>query len=178
MSIDQNVYNLIAETARRYRVDPAAALSVAQGEGGIRYGAVGDQGTSFGPFQLHVGGALPRGQGPEFANSPAGIEYAIRKMAEAGAAGLTGPAAVDAIVRKFERPAAPDVSIRNAVERLRSHGGVGGIAPSFPNVGVTGSSIGAFNSGSSGSFSPVQLALLQSLLAPTRIRTFQELMNE
>lgn len=178
MSIDQNVYNLIAETARRYRVDPAAALSVAEGEGGIRYGAVGDKGTSFGPFQLHVGGALPRGKGPEFANSPAGIEYAIRKMAESGAAGLIGPAAVDAIVRKFERPAAPDVSVRNAVARLRRHGGVGGVVPSVANVGMSGSVLGPLNSGSSGSFSPVQLALLQSLLRPTRIRTFEELMNE
>lgn len=116
-SFDPTVRNLIYQTATRHNVDPLAALAVAMGEGGVKYGAVGDQGTSYGPFQLHVGGALPQGKGADWANSPAGIQYAIRKMAESGAAGLTGQEAIDAIVRKFERPANPDASVTNAMGR-------------------------------------------------------------
>ncbi len=39
--------------------DPLPALSIIPHEGGFS-GAVGDQGTSFGPWQLHIGGALPK----------------------------------------------------------------------------------------------------------------------
>jgi cell wall-associated NlpC family hydrolase len=111
------VEQLIRRYAKKHGIDPRAAIAVAMGEGGLRYGAVGDQGTSYGPFQLHVGGALPQGRGPRWANSPAGIEYAIRKMAEAGARGLQGQAAINAIVRQFERPANPDASVQAALAR-------------------------------------------------------------
>jgi hypothetical protein len=119
-NFDPRVKRLIVSRAKKYGIDPAAALAVAQGEGGIRWGAVGDQGTSHGPFQLRVGGANPYkgARAKQFANSPAGIDYAIRKMAESGAKGLRGAQAVDAIVRKFERPADPDTSVANAVARL------------------------------------------------------------
>ena len=110
----------IVRYARKYGVDPRAALSVALGEGGLSWGSVGDQGTSFGPFQLHVGGALPAGRGSAWANSPAGIEYAIRSMAQSGARGLTGSAAINSIVRRFERPADPDASVHNALGRYGS----------------------------------------------------------
>jgi hypothetical protein len=119
---DPRVKRLIISRARKYGIDPVAALAVAQGEGGLRWGAVGDNGTSHGPFQLRVGGANPYtgAKAKQFANSPAGIDYAIRKMAESGARGLTGEAAVNAIVRKFERPADPDTSVARAVARLGS----------------------------------------------------------
>jgi cell wall-associated NlpC family hydrolase len=120
--VANDVARLIRRYSRQFGVDPRAALAVAMGEGGLRWGAVGDQGTSYGPFQLHVGGALPAGKGPGWANSPAGIRYAIRKMAEAGARGLTGQAAINAIVRQFERPADPDSSVRNALARYGSIG--------------------------------------------------------
>ena len=116
------VVNLIVQTARRYGVDPRAALAVASVEGGLRFGAVGDQGTSYGPFQLHVGGALPRGRGAGWANSPAGIDYALRRIAGV-ARGKRGRAAVAAIVRGFERPADPASEIAKALSR---YGGVSG----------------------------------------------------
>ena len=114
------VTQLIVSLARRYNLDPQAVLAVARGEGGVGYGAVGDQGTSFGPFQLHIGGALPRGKGAAWANSPAGLEYAIRKMAESGAVGLTGPAAIQAIISRFERPANIAASVQAALGRYGS----------------------------------------------------------
>lgn len=109
------VPQLIRRYAKQYNVGPWAAMAVAMAEGGLRWGAVGDQGTSFGPFQLHRGGALPAGKGAAWANSPAGIEYAIRRMAESGAAGLRGRAAINSIVRNFERPADPDAEIKRAM---------------------------------------------------------------
>lgn len=118
-----SVAQLIRGYSRRYGIDPRAALAVAMTEGGLRRGAVGDQGTSFGPFQLHVGGALPRGRGARWANSPAGIEYAIRKMSESGARGLRGRQAIASIVRNFERPADPGSEIAKA---LGYYGNVGG----------------------------------------------------
>lgn len=122
-----SVEQLIRKYARKHGIDPRAAIAVAMGEGGLRRGGVGDQGTSFGPFQLHVGGALPRGRGASWANSPAGIEYAIRQMAK-HARGKQGQAAINAIIRQFERPADPDTSVRNAIARYGGiHGGGGGM---------------------------------------------------
>lgn len=122
------VPRLIRELAPRYGIDPAAALAVARGEGGLvnRADDIGDLagGGSYGPFQLYTKGALPaqfRGN-PQAADawawSPAGIDYALRKMNEAGAGGLTGAKAVETIIRKFERPADPDKSVRLALGRL------------------------------------------------------------
>lgn len=125
------VSQIIQRYARQYDIGPWAAMAVAMGEGGLRRGAVGDSGTSFGPFQLHIGGALPRrywnnrAAAAAFANSAQGIEYAIRQMAQSGAAGLTGRRAINAIVRGFERPADPDASVQRAIEywnQLRAGG--------------------------------------------------------
>lgn len=128
----------IKKFARKYGVDPSAALAVAMTEGGLRWGAVGDAGTSFGPFQLHVGGALPAGRGPGWANSPAGIEYAIRSMAQAGAAGLVGRDAIEAIVRKFERPADPDTQVKRALRFYSQLGGSAGVAAKPLRAGGAG----------------------------------------
>lgn len=48
----------IVRAAQQARVDPARALSFALEESGGNPRAVGDQGTSFGAYQLHQGGAL------------------------------------------------------------------------------------------------------------------------
>jgi cell wall-associated NlpC family hydrolase len=110
-----NLKPYIVRSARRHGVDPRAAIAVARQEGGLNAGAVGDSGTSYGPFQLHVGGALPRGRGASWANSPAGIDYALGAMARSGAKGLTGPQAVRTIVSRFERPANPQREISRAM---------------------------------------------------------------
>jgi phage-related protein len=103
----------IIAAAKKYGIDAKAAIAVAMTEGGTSFGGpAGDKGTSFGPFQMHIGGANPYGdpqQASAFANSIKGIDYALRKMAEAGAKGLTGLAAIKQIVGGpgwgFERPA-------------------------------------------------------------------------
>lgn len=127
-SVSPAFWDLIVRESRARRLDPFAVIAVWLGEGGIRPGGRGDyQGgrpTSFGPAQLHEGGALPSrfdgnpAAAGAFADSPAGIRYALDGIAKV-AAGLTGGAAIDAIVRKFEKPARPDTSIANATERYR-----------------------------------------------------------
>jgi cell wall-associated NlpC family hydrolase len=113
--------NLITQGARQRGLDPRALLAIASVEGGFG-GAIGDQGTSYGPFQLHQGGALPHGRGNNWANSPQGINYALDKIASV-ARGKTGRAAIEAIVRQFERPANPGGEIQKALARYGQVGG-------------------------------------------------------
>lgn len=122
---------LIAQMARARGLDPAAVLSIASVEGGFN-GAVGDNGTSFGPFQLHEGGALPSGiaNPAQWANSPQGISYAenaIQKVAQ----GLKGKAAIAAISSKFERPADVHGEIAKASDRYGQFS-AGGKLPTGP----------------------------------------------
>lgn len=112
--------NLIRSLAIKRGLDPAAVLAVAAQEG--LSGGIGDQGTSFGPFQLHVGGAFPQGihgDRQNWAWSPVGLKYALDRMASV-ASGLKGGPAIRALVRRFERPAAPDREIAGA---LSAYGG-------------------------------------------------------
>lgn len=119
---DPIITALIRQGSRQRGLDPAAVLAVAMVEGGLRRGAIGDQGTSFGTFQLHQGGALPRGRGLNWADSRAGINFALDRIAGV-ARGKRGQAAVNAIVRGFERPAAPGQEIAKA---LANYGKIGG----------------------------------------------------
>lgn len=138
-----SVQALITQLARKYGVDPRAALAIASVEGGF-HGSVGDNGTSFGPFQLHEGGALPHGRGASWANSAAGINYAMRHIASV-AHGLHGRQAVAAISSRFERPANVPAEIAKAMGR---YGGVGGGGMQVPtgNGGRMAAGIGGGNS--------------------------------
>ena len=98
----------IAMWARQRGLDPNAVLAVASKEG--LGGGIGDSGTSFGPFQLHYGGAYPdfapqgAAASQAWAWSPSGVNYALDKI-QGVAAGLTGAPAITNIVSRFERPA-------------------------------------------------------------------------
>ena len=121
---------VIVRKARRKGLDPRAVISVAMGEGGLRNrrNDIGDLsgGGSYGPFQLYARGALParfRGRpraADRWAWSPAGIVYPLNQMVKAGARGKKGHQAIETIIRKFERPADPDSSVRNAKRRYGS----------------------------------------------------------
>ena len=110
----------IVTEAGQYGLDAGAVLAVAAQEG--LGGTIGDSGSSFGPFQMHVGGeydaavaagapAVPASgataaqqQAAEaWANSPAGIDYALEQIAGV-AKGQTGDTAITSIVYGFERP--------------------------------------------------------------------------
>lgn len=110
----------VNQHAPLYGLDPKAVLAVASKEG--LGGGIGDEGTSYGPFQLHIGGALPAqytANGPNsqvtqaWAWSPAGINYALGRIAGV-AKGQTGNQAITSIVTGFENPADPASEIAGA----------------------------------------------------------------
>ena len=121
-----SVVNAIIQGSRRRGLDPNAVLAIARVEG--LSGRVGDQGTSFGPFQLHIGGAMPRGiKNPQqWAMSQQGINYALDHIASV-ARGLRGRQAVAAISSRFERPADVAGEINKAMGFYGRGGGGGGL---------------------------------------------------
>jgi cell wall-associated NlpC family hydrolase len=126
-----NVLGLIKQLAPKYGLDWRAVAAIAHHESGLRSGAVGDNGTSFGPFQLHMGGALPSqhyGNARQWAGSRQGINYALQRMAASGAKGLTGQAAVHAISANFERPADVHGEVADAMNWYgQGHGNIASV---------------------------------------------------
>lgn len=103
-------------------LDDLAVFANAMREG--LHGGIGDDGTSFGPWNMHQGGALPKKYWTRPPYDPAtqawtwtrqGIDYALDGMVKGGAAGKRGHNAVEAIVRGFEKPAniGGEIVIRN-----------------------------------------------------------------
>ena len=123
-------------------IDPKAELAVAAQEG--LGGGIGDQGTSFGPNQLHYEGAYPASapQGAQasqaWAWSVPGLQYALSRVA-AVAGGLHGAQAVNNIVARFERPANPGGEIARA---LAAYGLPPGSASQYQTGGGAGSTGG------------------------------------
>jgi hypothetical protein len=97
------VARVIAQTAPKHKLDPVAVLAYALEESGGNWQAVGDKGTSFGPFQAHRGGALGS-HSPEWAMSPQGLDEMMGMMARAGVRG-SGRAALWQIYQRFGRGA-------------------------------------------------------------------------
>lgn len=142
--------------SRRLGLDPRATKIVASGEGGLvdRPGTedIGDLagGGSVGPYQLYARGAFPTKlrhlslqQRDDWAWSPAGIKYALSQQAKV-ARGLKGEAAINAIIRRFERPADPNKSVRNAIAKFRAgqfRGGGTGFLPTPNDPGSPSSPI-------------------------------------
>ena len=123
------VVKYVVKQAPRYQLDANAVVAVAIQEGLMtKGGAPGDNGTSFGPWQLHQGGAYPASapQQVDAANawawSDQGIDYALGRM-QSVAGGLKGRPAVRAIVYRFERPKDPATEYKNAVQALPSNDG-------------------------------------------------------
>ena len=87
------VVQAIVQQARAAGVDPALMVAVAMEESSLNPRATGDQGTSFGLYQLHQGGALGR-LSPEQAYDPATNAGVIaRSIAQAGGRGWRADAA-------------------------------------------------------------------------------------
>lgn len=69
IAVPQNIYNAVAPVARQYGVPDSVWEDVAYQESGFNPKAVGDNGTSFGLFQLHEGGQLPQ----QYYNDPQAV---------------------------------------------------------------------------------------------------------
>jgi hypothetical protein len=101
----------VNDNAARFGLDPAAVLSAARVEGWS--GRIGDGGLAYGPWQDHMtefqnrGPWYGSGKNNQTVNTwawtPAGIDQAMTEMAAAGVKGLSGLAAVHAMIFGFER---------------------------------------------------------------------------
>lgn len=65
-----SLLDVIVSVAKHYKIPPELALAIAQHESGFNTHAVGDNGTSFGLYQLHQGGELPAGKDAVWAADP------------------------------------------------------------------------------------------------------------
>lgn len=157
------VIDYVRQVAPAKGLDPSAVLAVASQEG--LGGGIGDSGTSFGPWQLHQGGALPDSVGnlgsdaaQAWAWSQDGINYALDQMVSV-AKGLTGTQAVTAIVTRFERPANPQAEIQGALASPFVFGASTSDVPQPPNFPPGTQTPVTFNSspagGAGGGASPV-----------------------
>jgi len=103
------IADMIRQTAKKYGIDPETAIRVAQSEGGLDDPVrAGDNGSSFGPFQLHYGnvaqgGNAVAGLGDAFTkatgldardpnNVGAAIDFALQNVAKNGWGAFHGAA--------------------------------------------------------------------------------------
>lgn len=156
------VVSWVKRAARTTGADPVALLATALQESGARLGAVGDQGTSFGPFQFHVGGALGS-HPPAWANTyPAALNRAS-EFSRLGVHGGRGAAAV-------QRPADPSGYAAGVNAKLAEArallSGAGGTPPASSREGRALGPANAAVTGGVGRSTPdaAQVALIQSLL--------------
>jgi cell wall-associated NlpC family hydrolase len=100
-----------------------ALVGIAHHESGHNPRALGDGGTSYGLFQLHRnGGALgsmSHAQAQRYWDPRENTAFALRAIKPYVNNGMTVEQAVDAISRKFERPANPSGEIAAALAYLR-----------------------------------------------------------
>lgn len=96
---DPRVIGYVRKAAAATGADPNALLADSLVESGGNLGAVGDQGTSYGPWQFHQGGALGS-HSPAWANSYAAALNRAQEFKRLGVHGGKGAAAV-------QRPADP-----------------------------------------------------------------------
>lgn len=110
--------------AGEWHVEPAAMLAVAMMEGAN--GGIGDSGTAYGPWQIHLeDGRVPAFKGRPrhdeqlnaWAWSVAGIRYAASHIAQAGAGFQVGHGAIRTIVYRYEKPADKAGEYAGAVAR-------------------------------------------------------------
>jgi hypothetical protein len=136
LSRDQAIAYVI-QNASKYNLDPAALLSVAEGEGlnhaPTPWTVPGEDYPSFGPPSWFGGGAGAKylaqfggnaNAAAAWAWSPDGLDAWMREASQSkGVAGTTGNAAIYNLVTNFERPAARYVSgnITDAIARYAKY---------------------------------------------------------
>lgn len=110
-----DVVAYVGANAGKYGLDPAALLAVANHEGlgttpGSTWILKNEQGFNFGPpswYSLGAGSNVIKMQGNNAAYwswTPAGLDYWMQTVANSGAAGKQGLAAITTIVQNFENP--------------------------------------------------------------------------
>jgi hypothetical protein len=151
----QDVIREIYRVAPKYGADPRLMVAVARVESGLRPSAVGDQGTSFGLFQHHVGGAggSSLGSARRYLDPAVSIENSARRFA-----GARTPADAFGV----QRPADRASYIRKLQQALRS-GSAALNAPIEGSGPVSAGIAGERPQSASGGLSPVQASLVGGL---------------
>jgi cell wall-associated NlpC family hydrolase len=134
VTTDQIIRHLAASRGYNRSIQDAL-VGIAHHESGLNPRSMGDNGTSYGLFQLHTGGALGNmsaAQARRYLDPHLNTNFALDHLQGILHNGMSTSQAVDAISRRFERPANPSGEIADALAWLRSGGGSG------PSVSSTG----------------------------------------
>lgn len=168
MAVDPKLIGYITKAAAKHGADPVALLATALQESGGQPGRVGDQGTSFGYYQFHVGGALPRQYWKNpfpYADSYDVVDNRARLFAAGNVHGGAGAAAIQ---RPANRGAyASGVDAKLAEARALLGGGAGAIGAGTGTItGAPSASTGATGAGQSAAYQAARArrSTLQSLM--------------
>jgi cell wall-associated NlpC family hydrolase len=122
---------------------------------------IGDGGTSYGLFQLHrnggVLGNMSDAEARKYLDARTNTAYVLRAIKPLVHNGMTTAQAVDAIARRFERPADPGAEIRHAMAYLAG----GGSSPQAPTSSATPLGSAGFNTDAAGGPSRGLIAAVQ-----------------
>lgn len=148
-SVDPHVVGAVVRAARARKLDPAAMLATGFAESGLRPAAVNPTSHATGLFQFLPSTWKGMGGTGSAADPVANATLAARGMAQAGAGGLTGKAALMKMLTDFERPGPAGVKsdLSRALpflpqaQQLVAHAGQGsaGSTPATPPFGGTAS---------------------------------------
>ena len=145
------VQQQIVAAAQKQGVDPALALAIAYNESGFNKNAVGDNGTSYGVYQLHRGGELgsltPSQAFDVTTNANVALSQvaAVAKTHSAWSAGQIAAAA--------QRPASAETyaaTINSLMPQMRTLLGTGVSAGTATTAGTTGTAGVAGGAGTAG----------------------------
>lgn len=163
--------------AKKYDLDPWAMMAVAHAESGLNPGAIGDSGQSFGYHQFYTKGA-GGANAKQYLDPRKNVEYAARLMAKAGASGLRGQQAIDAMVRKFERPANPTGEVQRALEFYNQN--KNGSLPTGTDAGFSpaAASAAVVDPSTQSPLSQSRDTLMQTLMAQNGQRTSSDQMTQ
>lgn len=130
---DPVVIQNIRKAAQQTGADPAALLATSITEDGARLGVVGDNGTSYGAFQFHKGGALGT-HAPTWADSYAAFLNRAQEFQRLGVHGGKGAAAVQRPANPTGYAAKVDANLARAHELLNQHAEIAAMQPKTPTA--------------------------------------------
>lgn len=144
---DPRVIDYVKRASQATGADPVALLADSLVESGAQLGAKGDQGTSFGPWQFHIGGALGS-HTPAWASTYAAALNRAQEFSRLKVHGGKGAAAVQRPADPMGYAAKVDAALARARTLLGQQAGLPAAptaAPAAPGApgGVSGRSLQA-----------------------------------
>ena len=120
----QQIYSIIESTANQEGVSPTLALATAQQESNFNANAVGDNGSSFGLYQLHQVGLLGSLTPTQAFNPVTNATVALANMAGVQKAypWVTDPGQIAALAQKPAKPAGYAAAVDKNYANIQSKG--------------------------------------------------------